>query len=176
MSIVGVIYVGVGLLAVRSLRAPASPPLGQSFDLERKYFAEEVKNVPLGVPRGDPAATTTLTYFLSTSATSTSDFFIAGAESVDLNFHVAASTTATAPYFALAFSDNKKDWFREGNKTAATNISTIHGATTTHALPTGSGQWSVTITPLASRYMRLYVWFAEANGGIWVEAVLKKGL
>src|SRR3990167_3657010 len=69
--------------------------------------------------------------FLVGTATSTFSIESEGAEAIDLNFFVIASSTASNLVWYYQFSNNDIDWYGEDTKTVNSDILTTHGASTT---------------------------------------------
>lgn len=123
---------------------------------------------------------TTTEAFIPSTATSTYAFSIEGASSVDLNIQFNASTTASKLVWLVEFSHNKIDWYQEDIASVAGSVIT-HNATASNTAFTyhtwtpasaGISRKNITITPTASRYMRVQFVTWGANGSIWSQAIL----
>jgi len=138
------------------------------------------------------SATTTKIYLSSigtagATATSTVTINTYGVESVDMNLQYVASTTSSNLVWILEFSDNNIDWYNEDVASVAGSVVT-HNATATSTPALTMHSWTpgaignpqapfmknTTITPIASRYMRVSFSSWAANGSLWGEVILKR--
>lgn len=126
------------------------------------------------------SATSSTRYLTTGSATSTIlTCSTESAEVVDVNFFFYASSTATKFYWKLQFSNNNQDWFDQDASTAsANNVEVTHGASgVTHNVTPGSTATTtrnLDVNPVASKYMRVLLNLAGANGSVWLQQVRRE--
>jgi len=133
-------------------------------------------------------ATTSVVYMsptgeTGTTATSTIQITTEGVSSLDLNVQYNASTTASNLVWIQEFSYNGIDWYNEDVASVAGSVVT-HNATASAAPYITMHSWTpgvagiamknITITPIASKYMRISFSSWGANGSLWIESISKK--
>lgn len=131
---------------------------------------------------GKDVATTSPTFLSPTATTTYASIETQGASSVDLNLQFNASTTASQLVYIVEFSNDDIDWFPEDIASVSGNV-VIHNATATSTAFTyhtwtpaqsGISRKNVTITPIASKYMRIKAVTWVANGSLWGQMILNK--
>ena len=135
-----------------------------------------------GTLNGSGVASTTPSFLSSTATSTYATIRTEGASSVDLNLQFTASTTASQLIYLLEFSNDGIDWFQEDIASVSGSVITHNatndtGAFTYHAWTpgaTGISRKNVTITNVASKYMRVKATTWSANGSLWGQYILNK--
>ena len=122
-------------------------------------------------------ATTTLVWQPTASASSTLACFSGQAESIDLNLYFVASSSSSALQFQVAFSNNNVDWYYDNGTNVSSNVLAQLGATplmrTWTPGITGTSTKNITITPTASKYIRVEFKTTGANAAYYAQMILK---
>jgi len=127
----------------------------------------------------DTAATTTLSYLTTSSASSTCFVKVAGADSVDVKWIMNASTTASRMQYVVYFADeegNARTWYPENNF-----ISTISAVTYTprkvlrNFTPgiAGTTYHNQEVANINDRWMKVEYKLTGANAGVNLEVLTK---
>lgn len=113
-----------------------------------------------------------------TTSTTTFDCYIARADKVDLNIRYTASTTSSRLEWKYEFSNDKIDWKAEDGTTVDSNTEVTHGAgMVVHKWTPGTTSTSsknITISPTASKWLRVNFTSAAANGALWAEIITRE--
>lgn len=108
--------------------------------------------------------------------TATTTFQTIGVDQVDLNIQFQGSTTDATLNWYYEFSDNFTDWYGEDISTAST-ISIAHSSTTTvhtwNPEITTLIRKNLSITDIASRYMRIVFSTSNATSSVYARVALK---
>lgn len=126
----------------------------------------------------DSGATTTVQYLQSNQAASTTiSRYTAMAESIDLNMQYTASTTSGCLQWQYAFSNNALDWYYENGRSIVSNTAETDGATpllhTWCPVSNATVRKNISISPTASKYLRVEFMPTVANGSLYEQLVLK---
>lgn len=126
---------------------------------------------------GNSGSTTTPTYITTATASTTLTCYTASAASIDMNLYVIASSSSSGIQWEYAFSDNNKDWYYENGVNMPTNILAQNGATPLlHTwVPgiAGTSTRNITITPTASKYVRVEIDATGASSSVYTQFILK---
>ncbi len=163
---IGLTVLSGGILLYQNMPAEEQGLGGGRYNVDPEY---------LGGPTN--YATTTKTFVEVGAATTTMAFDCDGAELLDMNIMLAASSTATNLIWNYQFSYDNIDWFYEDGKTIDSISAVTHNAgAVTHSWTPGTTTETtknVTITPVASKYCKVNFENLGANGNLWV-VILKQ--
>ena len=177
-GIVGILALIFSVAAYKIATAPVQPetvpqerPLGSAFALEMRDT------------NGDSEATTTGRIFLALNATASTTLLNANtqyAESIDLNILAEASSTTAVIAWEEQFSHNNIDFYCEDGQSVVSTVSVTHGSgCVIHRWTPGTVSTTsknFTITPTASKYIRLNFRAQTASSTLYAQLILKKPL
>ncbi len=127
----------------------------------------------------DTAATSTLSYLTTSSASTTCLVKVQGADRADVKWLVNASSTATRLQYVLYFADengNARTWYAEKNSTNAINTITYSARNVIRSFTpaiAGTTYHNHGITDLNDRWMKVEYKLTGANGGVYLEVLTK---
>lgn len=166
----------------------ATPPVaenvgGAGFSIDQAYYLASAgtgAGYATTTP-GEASATTTVTYFLPTSATTTITGYSNRADLIDLNLLEVASSTATAWLYTVQFSPNyvsatgNGDWYNEDCSTITSNILITHGAgQCVHTWTPGTTatvKKNFSIGTTQARWFRINFQATVAGGSLYAQAI-----
>lgn len=123
-------------------------------------------------------ATSTKTFAEAGAASSTIIANCDGADMLDFNLMVAASSTATVVNWEYSFSYDGIDYFYEDGKTVASIATITHNPShVVHSWTPGTTEEqtkNVTVTPIASKYCKVEIGTTGANANLWAEFLSRK--
>lgn len=132
---------------------------------------------------GQGLSSSTLTYLVTTSATTTMVVPMYGADQLDLNVGFLASTTGSILLFSVDYTSDLNcsvtpsacNWYREDAKSTSGAISThvnAYHTWTPGIVSTSTKNFNITTTA-DTRFIRIGLQTVAANSGIWIQTVAK---
>ena len=164
--IVGLIVASLTINSQHTVRVE----LGGRDYLTRAFLNDQVATST----KGDLANTyLKLGFASSTLETSTDNI-----DQIDLNLWVVASSTSAKVNWNLEFSHNGDDWFGEDGLTVTSDVLVTHGSNqlmhTWTSGKTATNTTNITITPVASKFMRVNFNSSNAQSWIWAELIKRE--
>lgn len=171
--------------AVGRAATPVQPVLlsGAGFSIDQAYYlASQSTGAGYATTTpGEASASTTITYFLPSSATTTITGFTGRADSIDLNLNEVASSTATNWLYTVQFSPNytsatdNGDWYNEDCSSITSNVVITHGATACiHTWTPGTTanlKKNIGIGTSQQKWFRVNIWVTGAGGSMYAQAI-----
>ena len=122
-------------------------------------------------------STTTPTTLATDSASSSLVVFTQGADIVDFNIYTESTTTVPTSFFTIEASRDQQDWFGEDGTTVDSTTHVTHGADiVVHewaVATTGATYKTISIEPVASRFIRVNIAVEGATTDIWASLVAR---
>jgi hypothetical protein len=176
------LYDSIGRLA--SNDSPIAQNVGgASFSIDQAYYLASAgtgAGFATTTP-GEASASTTVTYFLPSSATTTITGWAGRATTIDLNLLTVASSTATAWLYTVQFSPNyvsatgNGDWYNEDCSTVTSNIIITHGASacvhTWTPGTTATAKKNIGIGTAQAKWFRFNFQATAAGGSLYAQAI-----
>src|SRR3990167_1372949 len=107
-----------------------------------------------------------------------------GADSIDLNLNLGSTTTPPTLAWTYEFSNYNSNWFPEDGTTVPNNTNVTHGArpvihrwtfaTTSNSANVELETRNITVTPTATKYMRINFGVAGTGAKLHMQIVSKK--
>lgn len=168
----------------RIVTPPATQGLGGAgFSIDQAYYLASAgtgAGFATTTP-GEASASTTITYFLPSSATTTITGYTGRADKIDLNLNEVASSTATNWLYTVQFSPNytsstgNGDWYNEDCSSITSNVVITHGATACiHTWTPGTTanlKKNIGIGASQQKWFRVNIWASAAGGSLYAQAI-----
>ena len=177
------LYDSIGRVASEKYAPVAQNVGGAGFSIDQAYYLASAgtgSGFATTTP-GEASATTTVTYFLPSSATTTITGFTGRADQIDLNLLAVASSTATVWLYTVQFSPNyvsstgNGDWYNEDCSTITSNTVITHGASAcSHTWTPGTAvtqKKNFSIGTTQSKWFRINFSVNGAGGSLHAQAI-----
>lgn len=171
--------------AVAQIAAPQTSQNvgGAGFSIDQAYYLASAgtgAGFATTTP-GEASASTTISYFLPSSATTTITGFSGRATTIDLNLLEVASSTSSVWIYTVQFSPNyvsatgNGDWYNEDCSTITSNTVITHGAgACTHTWTpntTATVKKNIGIGTAQSKWFRINIQVTGAGGSLYAQAI-----